>query len=139
VTGVEPPTGTVATVNVLLVVPAATVTVAGTVETAVLLLVRDTTAPPAGAADVSVTVPVEPVPPATVDGFTETAAKEAVAGALCGVKRRVEENGPNTPAEFRARTRHHNCCAGSPLSVTRDVVTVGFAEKGAAMVDDVST
>ena len=40
--------------------------------------------------------------------------------ALRGVNRRVEENGPDTPAELRARTRHHSRCAGRPLSVTWD-------------------
>jgi hypothetical protein len=48
--------------------PAATVTLAGTVAAAVMLLDRDTTAPPAAAGPLSVTVPVEAVPPATVVG-----------------------------------------------------------------------
>jgi hypothetical protein len=58
----------------------------------------------------------------------------------CGVKLRVDENGPNTPAELRARTRHHSCRAGSPAaSVVCDVVTVGLATSGAAIVDESST
>ena len=68
VTGVEAATTTVVTVNVALVVPAATVTFAGVVEDA-LLLDRVTTAPPAGAGLFNVTVPVEEVPPNTVAGF----------------------------------------------------------------------
>ena len=59
----------VLTVNVLLVCPAATVTLAGTVATLVLLLDSVTTAPPEGAAAVSVTVPCELSPPFTLVGF----------------------------------------------------------------------
>jgi hypothetical protein len=46
--------------NVASVVPAATVTLAGTVARAVTELVNVTTDPPAGAAAFSVTVPVAP-------------------------------------------------------------------------------
>jgi len=60
------------TVNVAEVAPAATVTEAGTVAAAVLLLVSATTAPPAGAAEPSFTVPVLLAPPATVIGFSAT-------------------------------------------------------------------
>src|SRR5436190_18996093 len=59
----------VATVNLAVVAPAATVTDAGTVATLVLLLVNATTAPPAGAAPLSVTVPVLFAPPVSVAGF----------------------------------------------------------------------
>ena len=139
VTGVALLTAAVAAVNVALVEPEATVTLAGTVAAPVLLLDNDTTAPPDGAPDVNVTVPVDAVPPVTLDGLTETAESDAGTGALCGVKRRVEENDPNVPDALRARTRHHSCCDGKPLNVTCEVVTVGFATNGAAMVDDVST
>lgn len=67
--------------NVVLVAPAATVVVAGTVATAVLLLDRDTEIPPLGAAAVTLTVPVEDEPPTTVAGFTIT---ELSAGVDCG-------------------------------------------------------
>jgi len=57
------------TLNVPLVAPAGTVTEAGTAATAVLALVSETTAPPAGAAVRSVTVPVLGAPPTSTDGF----------------------------------------------------------------------
>ena len=64
-------TVTVVTAKVAVVAPASTVTLTGTVAAEVLLLVRVTTAPPLGAAPLSVTVPVELVPPTTLDGFKE--------------------------------------------------------------------
>ena len=59
-------------VNVRLVAPAATVTDAGTVATAVLLLDSDTTLPPDGAAADNVTVPVDDVPPLTLVGLSDS-------------------------------------------------------------------
>jgi len=56
-------------VRVVAVLPAGTVTLAGTVATAVELLVRVTTAPPDGAGPVKATVPVDDVPPFTEVGF----------------------------------------------------------------------
>src|SRR5215471_16349659 len=58
----------VLTVNVFVVAPAATVTETGTV-TAALLLVSVTIAPPAGAALLSVTVPVLSAPPISTEGL----------------------------------------------------------------------
>jgi len=69
VTEVFVATGVVVTVKVALVAPAATVTEAGTVAAA-LPEVSATTWPPAGAGDARATVPVELVPPVTVDGLT---------------------------------------------------------------------
>ena len=70
VTGVDVVTALVLTVNVALLAPAATVTLAGTVAVDVLLL-RVTAAPPVGAGPLSVTVPVEDcTPPVTVVGFS---------------------------------------------------------------------
>jgi hypothetical protein len=62
----------VVTGKVAEVAPADTATLAGTVAAAVLLLESVTTAPPVGAAAFSVTFPVDPVPPVTLVGFTET-------------------------------------------------------------------
>jgi hypothetical protein len=62
------------TVNVPVKAPAGIVRVAGTVATAVLLLESATTAPPAGAAPLRVTVAVDVVPPWTVVGERVTDA-----------------------------------------------------------------
>src|ERR1700722_6929087 len=64
-------TAVVVTVNVALEVPAITVTLVGTTAAA-LLLESATTRPPAGAAPVNVTVPVDKVPPLTLAGFSDT-------------------------------------------------------------------
>jgi hypothetical protein len=80
VTDVFAVTAEVVAANVALVAPAATVMLAGTVTTDVLLLASDTTAPPAGETAVSVTVPVAALPPLTVVGLTLTALR--LAGAL---------------------------------------------------------
>src|SRR2546426_5332657 len=68
-TDAAPLPAAVPTVNVALVAPAGTVTLAGTVA-AELLLDSATCAPPAGAGPSSVAVPVELLPPVTVVGFT---------------------------------------------------------------------
>jgi hypothetical protein len=68
VADVEEATDVVVTVNVSLVCPAGTVTLAGTVA-AVALLESETTEPPSAAAPLRVTVPVEELPPATLVGL----------------------------------------------------------------------
>ena len=75
------------TVKVALVAPAAIVTLGGT-EPALLLLESATTAPPAAAAPLSVTVPVDLPrgPPMTLDGFRlseESTAGSTVSEAVC--------------------------------------------------------
>src|SRR2546425_6751652 len=69
---VDAVTDTVVTLNVVLVLPAGTVTLptAGTLATAVLLLKRVTTAPPVGAVALNVTVATEELPPTTLVGFS---------------------------------------------------------------------
>lgn len=56
---------------------AGTVTLAGTAATAVLSLARGTGSPPAGAAPVSVTVPLADTPPMTLAGLIATAVTAA--------------------------------------------------------------
>jgi hypothetical protein len=59
------------------VAPAGTVKLAGTVTAPMLLLVNDTTAPPAGAGAVSVTVAGAAAPPCTVAGLRLTELRAA--------------------------------------------------------------
>ncbi len=72
-------TAVVVTVNVAVVAPAATVTVAGTVADP-LLLDRLTTAPPDGAVLLRFTVPVEAIPPVTDVGLKLRDNKEGGGG-----------------------------------------------------------
>jgi hypothetical protein len=73
-------TGLVLTVKLALVVPAGTVTLDGTEATAGLLLESVTTAPPADAGPLKLTMPDAEVPPRTQLG--ETASEERVAGEV---------------------------------------------------------
>ena len=78
-------TALVAMLNVALVAPAATVTLAGT-EAAALLLESVTCAPPAGAGPFSVTVPELGLPPVTLAGLMpseEITGGTTVSEALC--------------------------------------------------------
>ena len=76
-------TESVATVKLAVLLPAATVTEAGTPAAAVLLEDRDIVTPPVGAAALKVTVPVEDVPLGTLVGLTETEeSSAAVAGVM---------------------------------------------------------
>ena len=65
------PTAVVSTVKLAVVPPSATVTLAGTVA-AGSLLDSVTTAPPAGAALLRVTVPFDEFPPTRLDGLSDT-------------------------------------------------------------------
>src|SRR3989440_13052947 len=94
VTVVDAVTPLVLTVNVALVAPAATVTLEGTVAAAVLLLESATCAPPAGAGPLSVTVPVEELPPATLVGFSASEARQGGGAAAGGTTSKAARVGP---------------------------------------------
>src|SRR3989442_6128792 len=86
VTDVDVPTGVVLTAKVAVVAPAEPVTPAGTVATLVLLLESETSAPLLGAGALSVTVPVEELPPVTLVGLTLSEASVGgvtVSEAVC--------------------------------------------------------
>jgi hypothetical protein len=89
VTTVLEVTGLVVAVNVAVVAPASTVTVAGTWAAAVLLEVKLTTTPPVGAGLSKVTVPVDDTPPSTVAGFTLTELSAATGAVTVSVVVRV--------------------------------------------------
>ena len=124
VTPLDAATEAVVIANVALVLPAATVTLAGTVATAVLLLASVTTAPPVGAAALSVAVPCDEFPPTTVEGLSDSAERAGATGTACGVKLRTEDRGPTVPAALTARTRHQCRRFDSELTVSCDTVTV---------------
>ena len=79
-TVVDAATALVLTVKVALVAPAGTAKLEGTLA-APLLLESATCAPPAGAAPLNVTVPVEEFPPVTLVGFSESDERETDARA----------------------------------------------------------
>jgi hypothetical protein len=80
VTEVDAETGVVEAVKAVEVAPAATVTLPGTFAAA-LLLASDTIMPPAGAALVNLTVPVDDAPPTTLVGLSESEDNAAGEGA----------------------------------------------------------
>ena len=107
VTEVEAVTAFDVIVNVPLVDPAGIVMLAGTVAALVLLLDKVTTAPPDGAAAVSVAVPCAfALPPATLVGEIESVDNVRGADAACTVKLRVDDQAPAVPPLLRPRTRH---------------------------------
>jgi len=74
-------------VKMALVAPAGMVTLEGTVTTPVLLLERETRAPPLGAGALSVTVPEKGAPPTTLVGLSESDVRVGPGGG-CGVTMR---------------------------------------------------
>ena len=74
-TEVDDDTEVVLTVKVALVAPAGMFTLDGTVATEGLLLESETTAPALGAGPLSVAVPVEGLPPVTLEGLTLNAER----------------------------------------------------------------
>ena len=79
-------TALVLIVNVALVAPVATATLAGTRAAVVLLLERATCAPPAGAGPLNVTVPIDEFPPTTLAGFSATDESDGDAVLLLGAR-----------------------------------------------------
>jgi len=125
VTGVDALTAVVVTLNVALVAPAATVTLAGTVATAVLLPDSVTTAAPAGAALVNVAVPCAAAPPTTLAGLRPIADSAAAAAAAAfGWKRSAADHAPAVPAELMPRTRHQCRTLANPPIVNCEGVVV---------------
>jgi hypothetical protein len=123
VTGVDAVTALVAIAKVALVAPCATDTPAGTVAAA-LPLDRETAKPPAGAADVSVTVPCEDVPPVTLAGFTATVESDAGGGGAGG--------GVTVSVTLRAFPPNAPLIARDVDAVTDAVLTVNVALKAPA-------
>jgi hypothetical protein len=130
VTAVVVLTVCVVTANVALVAPAATVTLAGTVAADVLLLDKVTTAPPEGAAEVSVAVPWTAVPPVTLVGLIDNAESAGAPGVDCGVKPRTLDHAPAVPALLRPRTRHQCWRMASDVAVCCEAVTVTSITRG---------
>src|SRR3989441_12848572 len=110
------PPGLALTVKDAVVPPAGTVTLDGTVAAPVLLLDRLTTAPPLGAAALSVTVPVEELPPVTVDGLRVSEESVGGGGVRAGAADRPpQDQEPETDAEVgsgRGREREKVEVAG---------------------------
>jgi hypothetical protein len=115
VADVEADTARLLTLNVALVAPAATVTLAGTVAAAVLLLESVTSAPPDGAALDSVTVPVEVLPPVTLVGLSARSSSPATGGA---------EVTPSAAKRIVSPSRAVSCAV---VSAVRNVVTLKLA------------
>jgi hypothetical protein len=93
-TVVDVPTALVLTVNVALVAPGAIVTLEGTLAAVVLLLERATCAPPAGAGPLSVTVPVDELPPTTLVGFNVNEVSVGAGGAAGVTVREADRVAP---------------------------------------------
>lgn len=121
--------------------PAATVTLAGTAATDGFALLKLTTAPPLGAPLVNVIVPCAVLPPTIELGLTLTAERLAGDGGVetaPAVNRRDAEKGPATSAELNARTRQKSRCAGSPVIVACDTLTIWLNVSGAVKFCELS-
>src|SRR5262245_37692894 len=130
-------TGEVVIVNEPVNWPVGTVTVAGTLATAGLLLERAMTVV-SGAATLTMTVPLDSSPPATVVGFTSRFVNDVGGGAGSGVKLLVAENAPGVPAVLIPRTRQNRFVFGKPPARNDDDVTVCVRTSGAVQADESS-
>jgi len=107
------------------------VVVAGTLATAGWLLDSEITAPPSGAPVLNTTVPLDALPPMTVDGFVSRLPSTAGGGGSCGVKLRTADHGPATPALFTPRTRQKCVTVASPLVAYIESLTTASRTSGA--------
>lgn len=100
--------------KVAVVAPTATVTLAGTRATLVLLLESATCAPPAGAGAVRVTVPVDDcAPPTTVVGLR--VSEESVAAGGGG--------GVTLPADCsKTQTEGSGSCSGTATNLEEEII-----------------
>lgn len=106
-------TADVVMVNVPVNPPAGSVTLAGTLATAGLLLESAITVV-CGAAVLTITVPLEALPPSTLVGLMSRFVSDVGGGGACGVKVRVADQAPATPAVFTPRTRQNWVVVPSP-------------------------
>ena len=104
-------------------------TAAGTLAIPGALLDNATTAPPSGAPTLSTMVPVDPLPPVTVDGLVDMVESVAGGGAACGVNVRTADQAPATPLTLTPRTRQKCGTVARLLVAYMDVATVGLADQ----------
>ena len=124
-----PALGNVVTVKFVLVEPAGTVTLVGTLAARGWLLNSDTTVPPDGAALGSVTVPVAGLPPATMVGLTLNAESVGGGGGVpAGVTVRSAERVTPPPVTEIVTTVVAETTAGriwiAPLVLPAGIVTL---------------
>ncbi len=110
-------TGVVVIVNVALVLPPGTVTVAGSLA-AVELSLSETTAPPIGAAAVNVTVPWDVLPPATLVGLTESELNAGVLACTVYCTVAVDTVEPTRTFTPVLVVRYSDVLAGTPFRRT---------------------
>ena len=89
------------------------VVVAGTLATDGLLLVSEITAASVTKALIT-TVPLDALPPTTVDGLTSRLDNSGGGGDVCGVKLRTVDQAPGVPAELTPRTRQKCVVVANP-------------------------
>jgi hypothetical protein len=137
---VDAVTAVVVIVKVALVAPAATVTLAGAAA-AGLLLESVTLNPPAGAADVNVTVPCEDEPPVTLVGLTATADSAAGGGGGVTVSVAVLVAPPKAPVTVTGVEAATAFVVMVKVALVEPAATVTLADTVAAvlLLDNVTT
>jgi hypothetical protein len=127
----------VVAVKVAVVAFAGTVTLAGTCAAAVLLLDSVTTAPPAGAGPVSVTVPVDPAPPGTVVGLSVSELSTAAVTVRLAVC--VEPNVAEMVAEALVDTGLVVTVKVAVVALPGTVTLAGTCAAAVLVLDSVTT